>query len=198
MKLQIDNLKIEVIIIYILFTAVFFFSCSESEFPEKEYEAYLNLRTPMLKDQESINKLKVDSTLAYNYKSFRYSSTYLPQYFKTSDELIDMIDILEFYNTIDSYHFKKMKIEDINDPIFKTTFLLTTKINELDVDVYSIKTRMDHVSDVFINKHYGIVLIESENPLGRIKITKFKDEILSLVIPSPIELDKLLYHNSFR
>jgi hypothetical protein len=195
MKLQIDNLKIVVIIIYILFTAVFFFSCSESEFPEKEYEAYLNLRTPMLKDQEAIKKLKLDSTLAYNYKSFRYSSTNLPQYFKTSDELIDMIDILEFYNTIDSYHFKKMKIEDINDPFFKTTFLFTTKINDFDADVYSIKTKMDYISNVYINKHYGIVLIESENPLGRIKITKFKDEILNLDIPSPIELNSILYHD---
>lgn len=198
MKLQIDSLNIEVITIYILFTAVFFFSCSESEFPEKEYEAYLNLRTPMLKDQEAIKNLKVDSTLAYNYKSFRYSSTNLPQYFKTSDELIDMIDILEFYNTIDSYHFKKMKIEDIKDPIFKTNFLLTTKINELEVDVYLIKTKMDYVSDVFINKHYGIVLIESKNPLGRIKTTKFEDEILSLNIPSPIELDSLLGHNRIK
>jgi len=176
-----------------LFLLLVLWGCTVNDKPYKEFEAYLNIRSVMLKDLETIKKLKVDSTLKYNYKTFKYSSTQIPQYFKTSDKHIDMLDILKYYNTIDLYHFKKMKIEDVSDSNFTSTFLFSTKINDLELDIYSINTKMYHFSDVFINKHYGIILFEREFPLGRIKITKFEKKVLNFDFPSSMELDSLLH-----
>ncbi len=171
--------------------------CSKSDLPEKEYEVCFYLKSQMLKGFKAMSKLNIEDSSGFKTRCFNYLSNDPPDYFKISEKYIDIPDILDFYREIDLYYFKNKNINGLKDSIFKTTFIDTMNINGFKLDLYEVRTKMDLISTVCIHSFYGLVLVESEMPLGSIELKNFENKELKYKVPISGELDSIFYKKYF-
>jgi hypothetical protein len=170
-------------------------SCSDDNVPEKEYEACLSLNSIMIKGYKSMKKIGVQDSSGFNLCCFnyKYSDTY--DLFKDSKKYIDIPDILDLYKKIDIYSFMNKDISGLVDSTFKVKYLFSNDIDGLRIDAYSIRTKMDLISEIIVNQHYGIILIDSEYPIGTLELKKIDNKQFSLKTSTLMKLDSLLYEN---
>lgn len=163
--------------------------CSVDEKPIKEYEACLSLKSSMIKGYKSMKKIGIKDSSGFYLCCFNYNYNETHDIFKVSERGIDIPDILDFYKKIDNYCFRNKDISDLRDTNFKINYISSTDIDNFKTDVYSIRTKMDLISTVYVHNTYGIVLVESEYPSGIIELLKFKNKKIKLRIPSFWEID---------
>lgn len=179
----------------ILFLFLYLVGCSDDNMPEKEYEACLSLKSIMIKGYNSMKKIGIQDSSGFKLYCFNYTYDETYELFKDSKRYIGIPDILDFYKKIDSYCFNNKDINGLLDTNFKISFLFSNDIDGLKIDVYSIRTKMDLISEIIVNQHYGIILIDSEYPIGTLELKKFENKQFSLKTSTLMKLDSLLFEN---
>ena len=143
----------------------------------------------MINGDKSMKKIGIKDSSGFNLCCFNYNYNETHDLFKVSKKYIDIPDILDLYKKIDSYHFMNKDISDLRDTNFKINYISSTDIDNFKTDVYSIRTKMDLISTVYVHKIYGVVLVESEYPIGSIELKKFKNNKIKLNMPAFWEID---------
>ncbi len=149
----------------------------------------------MIRGYKSMQKIGIQDSSGIKNCCFNYEYSQTYDLFNDSKKYIDIIDILDLYKKIDSYNFNNKEISGLIDSNFKIKYLFSNNIDNFKIDAYSISTKMDLISFVIVNQNYGIILIDSEYPLGSLELIKFKNKKFNLKTSELMRIDSLLYEN---